>query len=266
MLRTVPARFKPNCPQHQEGHLLDLSHKEEGLDFLDKMLSPAITCQRPAEVQFPRCTCPTWVLATMWAVDGVFFWASSLSSCSPSFNMIATTITGISIQKGSSWTWIDGPDLFAAGDERFPVTEGWQTQISRQCPLVIVVNREVHFWWQPPTSDLDDSFADMWYMVLDKFVMLTSLWCWQVCDVDKFVMLTSLWCLKPSNASTTVETCYVTPLASFSTSIKVKANFFCNISFDKTQSLLCENFSHGFIFFSVTTRWMRPKGLNALLL
>ena len=195
------------------------------------MLSPAITCQRPAEVQFPRCTCPTWVLATMWAVDGVFFWASSLSSCSPSFNMIATTITGISIQKGSSWTWIDGPDLFAAGDERFPVTEGWQTQISRQCPLVIVVNREVHFWWQPPTSDLDDSFADMWYMVLDKFVMLTS-----------------LWCLKPSNASTTVETCYVTPLASFSTSIKVKANFFCNISFDKTQSLLRENFSRGFIF------------------
>ena len=82
MLRTVPPRLKPNCPQHQEGHLLDLSHKEDGLGFLNKMLSPAITCQRPAEVQFPRCTCPTWVLATMWAVDGVFFWASSLSSSS----------------------------------------------------------------------------------------------------------------------------------------------------------------------------------------
>ena len=242
MLRTVPPRFKPNCPQHQEGHLLDLSHKEEGLDFLDKMLSPAITCQRPAEVQFPRCTCPTWVLATMWAVDGVFFWASSLSSCSPSFNMIATTITGISIQKGSSWTWIDGPDLFAAGDERFPVTEGWQTQISRQCPLVIVVNREVHFWWQQPTSDLDDSFADMWYMVLDKFVMLTSLWCWQVCDVDKFVMFETIEC--QHNCGDML--CYATCL--FLNFHKSKRKLFCNISFDKTQSLLRENFSRAFIF------------------
>ena len=174
--------------------------------------------------------------------------------------MITTTTTGVSIQKGSSWTWIDGLDLFATGDERFPVTKGWQTQISRQCPLVIVVNREVHFWWQPPTSDFDDSFADMRYMVLDKLVMLISLWCWQICDVDKLVMLTSLWCwqlcdvdkfvmlislrcwqicdvdklvmltslwcLKASNANTTVQTCYVTPLASFSTSIKVKENFF----------------------------------------
>ena len=162
MLRIVPPRLKPNCPQHQEGHLLDLSHKEEGLDFLDKMLSPAITCQRPTEVHFPRCTCPTWVFATMWAADGVFFWASSWSLWSPPLSPASAS------KKSSSWTWIDGLDLFVAGDERFPVTKGWQTQISRQCPLVIVVNREVHFWWQSQTSDLNDSFADMLYVVLDK--------------------------------------------------------------------------------------------------
>ena len=83
MLRIVPPRLKPNCPQHQEGHLLDLSHKEEGLDFLGKMLSQGVTCQRPTEVHFPRCICPTWVFATMWAADGVFFWASSWSLWSP---------------------------------------------------------------------------------------------------------------------------------------------------------------------------------------
>ena len=59
VLRTLPPCFKPNCPQHQEGHLLDLSHKEEGLDFLDKIVSPAITCQRPAETCiFPGAPAP----------------------------------------------------------------------------------------------------------------------------------------------------------------------------------------------------------------
>ena len=83
---------------------------------------------------------------------------------------------------------------------------------------------------------------------VDKFVMLTSLWCWQVWGVDKFVMLTSLWCWKPSNANTTVETCYVTPLASFSTSIKVKRKLFLQHKFWQNSVLAPRKFFRGFIF------------------